>query len=52
VLVRTCRRGLLGTGQFGGDLKKAENTARNRTTLQEKAQNLNEPLLLPVYING
>jgi hypothetical protein len=28
VLVRTCRRGLLRTGQFGGDLKKAENTGR------------------------
>jgi hypothetical protein len=37
---------------WGTTSKKGENSSRNRKTLQEKAQNLNEPVLLPVYIYG
>ena len=37
---------------WGTTSKKGGNSARNRKTLQEKAQNLNEPVILPVYIYG
>jgi hypothetical protein len=33
-------------------MKKGENSARNHKTPQEKAQNLNECLPLPVYLYG
>ncbi len=34
------------------DLKKAQIVPRNRKTLQEKKQILNDSLLLPVYFYG
>jgi hypothetical protein len=59
VWLRVCRvarksffAGTVGPVNSGGALKKATNSARNRKTLQEKAQNLNEWLLLPVYFYG
>lgn len=45
-------RPLLGRYNQEALSKKATNSARNRKTLQEKAQNLNESQLLPVYFYG
>jgi hypothetical protein len=50
--LRIAERKNLAPVNPGRDLKKAKNSTRNRKTLQEKAQNLNEPLLLPVYLYG